>query len=617
MLKKRLLIVLATLLLLTSHTVMALKESDLLKPHQAFNFTFKKLNSNLLSATWHIAEGYYLYKKKIKFTPDDNIKIKQIHMPSAVTLTDKTFGEVQVYRGDLRINIEIESTAQAAINSLLKIKYQGCADAGLCYMPINKKITLERESFVSNTIEDNNNSNNNSNNNNETKTTALEPTNTPPQSSEQDSIAAKFNSNNIFLTLISFWGFGLLLAFTPCVFPMIPILSGIIIGQKNISTRKAFVLSVTYVLAMASAYTLVGVLAGLFGTNLQIWFQNPWVLSAFAAIFVLLSLAMFGFYQLQMPSNMQVKLNSISNNQQSGSLISAAIMGFLSALIVGPCVTAPLIGALIYIGQTGDALLGGGALFAMSLGMGLPLIIIGSSAGKFLPNSGAWMDMVKSFFGVLMLAVAIWLLARILPALITQLLCAILILMSAIYLGALKQHTEKTSQWQLFSKGLGIILFIYAGLLFIGISTGQANFLQPLKAFSLNKNQTSSTTGVNFTKIKSITDLDTALQQAEQAGQYVMLDFYADWCISCQEMDALTFSDEKVSKKLQQTIVLKADVTANDEIDKALLQRFNLLGPPAVLFFSPNKKEQKAYRVVGYMPAEKFLKHVEQLFTAT
>jgi thiol:disulfide interchange protein DsbD len=432
--------------------------------------------------------------------------------------------------------------------------------------------------------------------------------------SEQDSIAASLASGNIILTLLTFFGLGLLLAFTPCVFPMIPILSGIIIGQgEKITTGKAFSLSLAYVLAMAATYTVAGVLAGLFGANIQVWFQNPWVLGVFAGIFVLLSLSMFGFYELQMPNAIQSRLTEVSNKQKGGSLVGAAIMGLLSALIVGPCVTAPLVGALIYIGQTGDAVLGGAALFFLSLGMGAPLLVIGTSAGKLLPRAGAWMDATKAVFGVLLLGVAIWLIERVIPEAVTLVLAAALLIISAIYMGALEPIREAASGWMRLWKGIGIIMLIWGAIMLFGAASGGSDLLQPLKGIhgsSAAMTTEQAQNELHFRKVKSLADLEQAVDEARGNGQPVMFDFYADWCVSCKEMEKYTFTDPGVQKALEGVMLLQADVTANDAQDKELLANFGIIGPPAILFFDKKGVEKRNYRVVGYKPAEEFAAHI-------
>ncbi len=595
-----------------SSAAMAVDESELLTAKQAFPVSVTLENNDVLLIQWDIAEGYYLYKKRLKFSFDQgsDIRLGEPVFPPSMGLNDPSYGDVQVFRNNLLVKYPIQGYTPSAKNAVLKLQYQGCADVGVCYPPIKKSINLHNQGLVS-------------------RVSRSGPTNSVGPSaagrgdnavvlSEQDSIAASLISGNFFLTLLSFFGFGLLLAFTPCVFPMIPILSGIIVGQgETISTRRAFSLSLAYVLSMALAYTVVGVLAAVFGTNLQIWFQNPWVLSSFAGIFVLLSFSMFGFYELQMPSSIQTKLNAISNRQEGGKIASAAIMGLLSALIVGPCVTAPLVGALIYIGQTGDVLLGGTALFALGLGMGAPLLVIGTSAGKLLPRAGQWMEAVKAVFGVLMLAVAIWLLDRVIPALVSQLLWATLLIVSGVYLGALRQHTKETSQWQLLWKSFGFVSLLSGSLMMAGVASGKGNLLHPLESF-INQGGSASNAythkGISFQHIKELLELESELEKAQRNGQTVMLDFYADWCISCVEMEESTFTDAAVLSALSNTVTLQADVTKNDEIDQALLQHFGIIGPPAILLFDLNGAERKSFRVVGYTPGDVFSEHLKKAF---
>ena len=490
-------------------------------------------------------------------------------------------------------------------------KYQGCAKAGLCYPPITKNITVALNSTIGAAVASDSTDGYRSN---ASLSTGAE------FQSEQDKIADTLASGKMIFTIFFFFGLGLLLAFTPCVFPMIPILSSIIVGQgDNISTSKAFSLSLAYVLAMAVTYTVAGVIVGLSGENIQVWFQNPWVISVFAGIFVLLSLAMFGFYELQMPSGIQNKLNNISYGAKQGSYVGAGIMGLLSALIVGPCVTAPLIGALIYIADTGDALVGGIALFALSMGMGAPLLVIGTSAGKVLPKAGAWMDAVKAVFGVLLLGLAIWMLERILPAPIILLLTGALLIVSAIYMGALDAIKEGATGWSKLWKGIGLISLVYGAILVIGAAGGSNSLLQPLKGIATTQQlasndphaRTSAEHALPFQQIKGLEGLQTALAQATRDARSVMLDFYADWCISCKEMELLTFSDLSVQKSLNNFVILQADVTKNDEQDKALLKELGLFGPPAILFYDKKGNELRNYRVVGFMDAGKFSSHIE------
>ena len=430
--------------------------------------------------------------------------------------------------------------------------------------------------------------------------------------SEQSRIALALQSDSLWITVISFFGFGLLLSFTPCVFPMIPILSGIIVGQGDaINTRRAFFLSLSYVLASAITYTVFGVLAALFGSNLQALFQEPWIIMTFSVVFVLLALSMFGFYNLQMPVFIQTRLSDISSQRSSGTAVGAFIMGALSALIVGPCVAAPLAGALIYIGQTGDAVLGGLALFAMGMGMGFPLLIIGTSAGKLLPKAGLWMNATKAVFGVVLLGVAVWLLERILPATVTMLLWAVLLIIPAIYLRAVDTLPEAASGWQKLWKGSGIIMLTYGIVLIIGVASGSDDPLQPLTRL-VSRGDISVQQHLSFEPVKSLEGLNNQLQKAGAGGHWVMLDYYADWCISCKEMERFTFSDEKIQQALAGVVLLQADVTQDTPENKVLLDRFELIGPPAILFFGPDGREREPFRVVGYKNAADFLQHLNQ-----
>ena len=436
---------------------------------------------------------------------------------------------------------------------------------------------------------------------------------------EQDRIAGLIGSSALWLVLLTFFGFGLLLTFTPCVLPMIPILSSIIVGQGDkVTTGRAFVLSLIYVLAMASTYAVAGVLVGLSGENVQAWFQNPWVLGAFAALFVALSLSMFGFYELQMPAFVQEKLATISNRQRGGTYTGVAVMGLLSALIVGPCVTAPLVGALIYIAQTGDAVMGGAALLSLGLGMGVPLLLVGTSAGKLLPRAGAWMDSVKAVFGVMILGLAIWMLERVLPLAITMALWAVLLIASAIYMGALEPLREGVSGWRRLWKALGLVMLLYGSLMLIGAAGGGTSLLYPLKGMigvpGGGATATAPAHEIEFRQVKGIEGLERVLAEASAQQRPVMLDFYADWCISCKEMEAFTFSDERVQAALAPAILVQTDVTDNDELDKALLKRFGLFGPPAILFFGDDGVERRNFRVVGFMKAEPFAEKVDLAF---
>lgn len=582
-------------------------DDDILTAEQAFQFSSMVEGPDRVRLTWEIAPGTYLYSHLLEITLEeqDAVAIAPFERPPGTIKTnsilpDGSIGDVEVYHERVELMLPLLRGDRAPTEAVLIVAYQGCAEIGICYPPQTQRVTLALP---------------------EASTISARPsleaaaptvgTDVEPVS-EQDRIAAVLANSSLWVVIAAFFGFGLLLAFTPCVFPMIPILSGIIAGQGGgITTRKAFVLSLVYVLAMALTYTLVGVLAGLFGANLQAAFQNPWILSTFALVFVLLALSMFGFYDLQLPSSLQSKLAELSNRQEGGTLIGVAIMGLLSALIVGPCVAPPLFGALIYISQTGDALLGGVALFALSMGMGAPLIAIGTSAGKLLPRAGAWMDAVKAVFGIALLGVAIFMLERILPAALAMLLWGLLLICSAVYMGALSQLAPHASGWRTLWKGLGVFLLIYGALMLVGAAAGGKDTLQPLRGLVGGGGATTS--AAVFTRVKTVEDLDREILKASALGKPVMLDFYADWCVTCKELERYTFSDPAVISEMGRFVLLKADVTANDAADQALMQgRFGIPGPPAILFFDTAGNELKGYRLVGFKPAAAFVEHLRR-----
>lgn len=566
---------------------------DILDPEQAFILETRVENGAVI-ASWQIADGHYMYRDKVKILAEDaSLQTGELFTSAGEKKHDEYFGDIEVYHRSAEARLPLMQAASGQYN--FTIKYQGCSEvAGICYPPISKQVKLDLSAAG---IAD---------------TTSTGQDNAAPLS-EQDRIAESLKSGSTWLTVISFFGFGLLLAFTPCVFPMIPILSSIIVGQgKELTTRKAFFLSLTYVLAMAVTYTVAGVVAASFGENIQAAFQNPWILSSFAAVFVLLSLSMFGFYDLQMPGFIQSRLTEVSNKQQGGTYVGVAVMGFLSALIVGPCVAAPLAGALIYIGQTGDQLLGAMALFALSMGMGAPLIAIGTSAGKIMPRAGMWMDAVKAVFGVLLIGVAIWMLERIIPTQIAMLLWAVLFVVSSIYMNAFESLPAESTGWTRLWKGLGLILFIYGAMLLIGAAAGNRDMLQPLKGVG-GVQVAEAATHLQFKQVKGLSELQQQLDAAKAQGKPVMLDFYADWCVSCKEMEKLTFSDVVVQTSLNNVMVLQADVTDNDEKDKELYQHFGIIGPPAIIFYDSQGSEQRNLRVVGYMPAAEFAAQVNRV----
>ncbi|MEN8177496.1 MAG: protein-disulfide reductase DsbD [Pseudomonadota bacterium] len=588
-------------------------EDEILPVEEAYRLSAVVEDGTHLRLLWNIADGTYLYHDKIELQLVDaaEVAIGDYQLPEAeikkdAVKPDGTIGDVPVYHQQIDLQLPLVRSTTEATSIVLEAGYQGCAELGICYPPVLKQFTLSLPAIANAEAAERLAQGDQ----------GVQPATSDEPLSEVDEIAATLAGSSTLAVIGIFFLLGLGLAFTPCIFPMIPILSGIIAGQgKSITTRKAFTLSLVYVLAMALTYTVAGVLAGLFGGNLQATFQNPWILSAFAGVFVLLALSMFGFYELQLPSSLQSKLTEISNKQQGGTLIGVAIMGFLSALIVGPCVAPPLAGALIYIGQTGDAMLGGLALFALSMGMGAPLIVIGASAGKLLPRAGSWMDAVKAVFGVAMLGVAILMLERIIPEDIAMFLWGMLLIVSAIYMGALRHLEIEAGGWQKFWKGLGVVFLIYGALMLVGAAAGGKDTLQPLRGLAIGGGNGHSEQELVFKRIKSLADLEREVAAASARGKTVMLDFYADWCVSCKEMEKYTFTDPKVINALKNTLLLQADVTANDELDQALLQgHFGLPGPPAIIFYGVDGQERRNYRVVGFKPADEFAAHVQASF---
>jgi thiol:disulfide interchange protein DsbD len=440
-------------------------------------------------------------------------------------------------------------------------------------------------------------------------------------STNDDQATTLLKGGKLWLIAAGFFGFGLLLALTPCVLPMIPILSGIIVGDKKAhhhatSRLHSFNLSLAYVLGMALSYTLAGIAAGLSGKLLSNALQSPWILGATALIFVILSFSMFGFYELRLPHTIENRMINTTNKLKGGQFIGVFIMGVISALIVSPCVAAPLAGALLYISQTHDVVLGGVALFALSLGMGVPLLLIGASAGHVLPKAGAWMTAVRNFFGVLMLAVAIYIISPALATSIQMVLWAALLIIPAIYLHALdnlplNSATGRSHPWMRFWKGIGIILLVLGIALLIGAVSGAKSALQPLAGLRATSSTTLNEATLPFIRIKNTAELDAQIDAAR--GKIVMLDFYADWCVSCKEMEQFTFSDASVQKSLKNVVLLQADVTENTAEDLALLKRFNLFGPPGIIFFNRSGQEIKPSKIVGYEDAAKFLVIVNQV----
>jgi thiol:disulfide interchange protein DsbD len=600
-------------------------EQELLPPDQAFKLTIKVRSANTLIAEFEPAENYYLYKDKIAFEPKSaGTLIEKISLPQGKMKNDPTFGQTEVYYKPFQAVISLKREISAATQLSIAATYQGCNEPiGVCYAPIDKliKLTLPVAKSVAGVLADS------ISNDATAATDFIKTKQTDPKSellalpdsrrsieSESKKIGKMFEGGNFWLILASFFGIGLLLSFTPCVFPMFPILSGIIVNSgENLTKSHGFILALAYVMGMSLTYSAAGVAAGLSGAMLSVALQNAWVLGGFALVFVALSLSMFGFYELQLPSSIQSKLSKETGHLRGGHLASVFGMGALSALIIGPCVAAPLAGALLYISQTRDVVLGAAALFSMALGMGVPLLILGASAGAFLPKAGPWMESVKRFFGVLLLGVAIWLVSPVIPTAIHMLMWAALLIISAIYLNAIDSLPTGSSGFRKLLKGIGIISLLLGIALLAGVLSGSRDILQPLAKINLTSISGNNTNKINiiesehlpFERVSSLPELNKRI--AESQNKYVMLDFYADWCISCKEMERFTFTDPEVKNRLGDVVLLQVDVTEGTTDDEALLKYFKLFGPPGILFFDPYGREIYDARTIGYQNKEEFL----------
>ncbi len=568
-------------------------EPELLEPEKAFRFSARLQDPRTIEVTYRIAPGYYLYRDKFRFSAvPAEVKLGAAQIPPGKRKRDEFFGEVETHRGDLTIIVpfEVEGTGLTALT--LTATSQGCADVGVCYVPQDQKAELVLASLAA----------------------------VPPQGGAtaqlfgaqppvSDATVVTLFASGFWLVVASFFGFGLLLSFTPCVLPMVPILSGVIVGGgAHITKMRGFLLASAYVLGMAVTYAIAGVAAGLSGAMLSTVLQNPWVVGGFAAVFVALALAMFGLYELQLPVALQSKLAEASGRIRGGHAAGVFLIGVFSALIVGPCVAAPLAGALLYISQSHDVVLGGSALFAMALGMGVPLLAVGASAGALLPKAGPWMETVKRFFGVLLLGVAIFLVSPFIPAAVHLLAWGVLLIVTAIYLRAIDPLPVHAHGFQRFSKGIGIIALV-AGIAFlIGALSGGRDVLQPLSGLRVGASEAAAP---SFERVGSVSELDGRIQAA--GGRPVMLDFYADWCVSCKEMERYTFSDAGVQARMGQMLLLQADVTVGTPEHLALLKRFRLFGPPGIIFFDRSGREIEGLRVIGFQPAKEFAAVLDQV----
>jgi thiol:disulfide interchange protein DsbD len=569
----------------------AANAADLLHPAQAFRPSARALDGQTIELRFEIVKGYYLYRDKFRFSAEPaSVALGLPGLPKGQEKVDETFGKVEVYYQEVVLRLPVERNSSGPLPLTLHVTSQGCADAGVCYPPQKQTLSLELPD-----------------------PSAAPATLIAAGGNESGRIAQLLKNAELWLVVGSFFGFGLLLALTPCVFPMLPILSGIIVGAgrdgHGVSHGRGFALSLAYVLGMALTYAAAGIAAGLSGTLISSALQNAWALGGFALIFVVLSISMFGFYELQLPTFLQSRVSEEAAHLKGGSLPGVALMGSLSAIIVGPCVAAPLAGALLYIGQSGDALLGGMALFFMALGMGMPLLAIGVSAGTLLPKSGPWMVAVKKVFGVILLANALGIVAPLIPLPWQLAAWALLLIVPAIYLNAIDPLPAHSGNWPRFWKGIGVAMLIAGTALLVGALSGARDPWQPLSGLR-GGDPESAVRRLPFERIGSLAELDSRLKASARP---VMLDFYADWCVSCKDMERSTFADPRVQQKLAGWTLLQADVTANSDDDRALLSRFRLFGPPGILFFDAQGREIDAVRVVGFQSSEAFLATLARL----
>ncbi|HDX8429783.1 TPA: protein-disulfide reductase DsbD, partial [Aeromonas veronii] len=562
--------------LLSSLGIEANAKPKFLQVDEAFQIESEQRGDQLL-LTLHIADDYYLYRHSLRFK-GNNLTFSEPTLPEGTEHEDDFFGKTRVYYQQVSIAVPLKEVGE---NATLRVRYQGCTD-GLCYPPTDKLIDVAP--LVTAT----------------TVSTAETAQNVAPVS-QQDQLAAALGHQGFWLSIVAFFALGLGLAFTPCVFPMYPILTGIIAGAGHrLSTGRAFLLSMVYVQGMAMTYTLLGLVVVSAGLKFQAALQHPYVLIGLSVMFVLLALSMFGLYTLQLPSSLQTRLSGLSNRQQGGSVVGVAIMGMISGLVCSPCTTAPLSGALIYVAQSGDLWLGGAALYALSLGMGLPLLLLGTSGGKLLPKAGAWMDVIKQLFGFALLAVPILLLSRLWSDQVTTLAWLGWGLLLCGYLYHHNQH-------QPHSVAQSVRGFVLLLAMISAVVVGK-DLLQPATPAAVTAGASQS--APQFIRIKTLDDLKVQLAAAR--GKPVLLDLYADWCVACKEFEHKTFSDPAVRERFGQMVLLQADVTANDDADVELLNTLNVLGLPTLIFFDREGKELTGQRVTGFMGPAEFLGRLDQ-----
>ncbi len=583
-----------------------------LKMDEGFKFSTKVKDAQTIIAEWQMAPGYFLYRNKFDITSaSSDVKLGDPIYPKGVIKTEPEIGTFEVYKDTIRISIPVIKAKDNKVP--LTVHYQGCSEEGFCYPSAEKTVTVDLNNIDSSLGELTEPVAKNLENN----VAIAQMKEAAPPVSEQEQATALLSSGHFFTIVLSFLGFGLLLSFTPCVLPMIPILSGIIVGQnrEKLTTGRAFSLSLIYVLSMSFTYAIAGILIGFVGGSVQAVFQKPWLLITFSLFFVALALSFFGFYELKLPQRLQSSLSDISSKQRRGSYLGVAVMGIIATLVVSPCVTPALVGALAYIGKSGNAVLGGTALFALGFGMGLPLLLIGTAGGKLLPKAGMWMDRVKSVFGMLLLGMAIWILDRVIPGQVTLLLWACLLIFCASYLGLFSpsSHTGGSR----FNQGLGAVCFVYGVLLLIGSTMGHTNPLQPLFSVAESSQTATAAPQTAFKQVNDATELTKEISAAISQNKIVLLDFYANWCTSCKLMEHHTFHNPEVAKVLENFVMLKADVTQNDKVAKHLENKYQVVAPPTLLFFDANGKELEKFRIVGEMGPKEFLEHLQSVIKAS
>jgi thiol:disulfide interchange protein DsbD len=590
---------------------------DFLDPNQAFRLSGRALDSRRIEVRFDIAPGYYLYREKFAAQASpDTVKLGELQMPKGLVKYDETFQkDVEYFHDQATMVVPIPADQRAPFQLL--VTNQGCADKGLCYPPQQRTLQIEpgaaagdvaRVSVVADKQAELNLGGSSS-----TALSGLQSSAPVPagDSNSDNQVTRALQSGNLWIVCSLFVLLGVGLAFTPCVLPMMPILSSIIVGREGRTSKaKGFSLALAYSVGMALVYTAFGIASALAGEGLGAALQNVWVVGAFALLLVILALSMLGAYELQMPARIQASLTQASGRMKGGQYIGVFVMGGLSALIVGPCVAAPLAGALLYISQTRDVVLGGAALFSMAAGMSVPLLLLGLSAGALLPRTGGWMESVKHLFGVLLLGVALWMVSPFIPAWLLMLATAVLLLASAVYLGAFERLAAVTP-WRTFVKGVGLVLALMAGLQVFGLASGGRNLLQPL-AHLAGGTRTAGVqaSALKFESIADLSELDAAVAASTRP---VMLDFYADWCVSCKEFEQFTFTDPAVHDKMAGMTLLRVDVTANNDQHKAMLRKYRLFGPPAMLFFAPAGEELASARVIGFQDADTFRRHLDKL----